>query len=243
LELYPDFGEEFNNLRFLYWYRVLNCGYRLPVVAGTDKMAALMPVGASRTYAHLGQQEFTFDNWAKAIRGGNTFRTSGPLLFFHADGHVPGEAITLGTGGGTVEVRAEARCFVPIHRLEIVQNGRVVASQDERDGVREMTLREKVQLTGPGWLAARCFSRVGLTTAWGFKVLAHTSPVYLQMPGQDLFSEPGAAFLMTLIEGAQTWVETLATRPDVERLNRVRKMLSDARDRLHQRMHQHGIQH
>jgi hypothetical protein len=48
---------------------------------------------------------------------------------------------------------------------------------------------------------------------------------------------------MTLIEGAQTWVETLATRPDVERLNRVRKMLSDARDRLHQRMHQHGIQH
>jgi hypothetical protein len=243
LELYPDFGEEFNNLRFLYWYRVLNCGYRLPVVAGTDKMAALMPVGASRTYAHLGQQEFTFDNWAKAIRGGNTFMTSGPLLFFHADGHVPGEAITLGTGGGTVEVRAEARCFVPIHRLEIVQNGRVVASQDERDGVREMTLREKVQLTGPGWLAARCFSRVGLTTAWGFKVLAHTSPVYLQMPGQDLFSEPGAAFLMTLIEGAQTWVETLATRPDVERLNRVRKMLSDARDRLHQRMHQHGIQH
>jgi hypothetical protein len=243
LELYPDFGEEFNNLRFLYWYRVLNCGYRLPVVAGTDKMAAWIPVGANRTYAHLGQQEFTFDNWAKAIRSGNTFMTSGPLLFFHADSRAPGEEITLGAGGGAVEVQAEARSFVPFHRVEIVLNGRVVASREERDGVREMTLREKVQVNGPGWLAARCFSKVGLTTSWDLKVLAHTSPVYVQVPRQDLFSESGAAFLMTLIEGAQTWVETLATRPDAERLHRIRKMLSDARDRLHQRMHEHGIHH
>jgi hypothetical protein len=106
-----------------------------------------------------------------------------------------------------------------------------------------MILREKVQVNGPGWLAARCFSKAGLTTSWGLKVLAHTSPVYVQVPRQDLFSESGAAFLMTLIEGAQTWVETLATRPDAERLNRVRKMLSDARDRLHRRMHQRGAQH
>ena len=106
-----------------------------------------------------------------------------------------------------------------------------------------MTLSEKLQIDGPGWLAARCFSKTGLTTAWGFKVLAHTSPVYLQVPGQELFSEPGAAFLMTLIEGAQTWVDTLTTRPDAERLSRIRKTLSDASDRLHQRMHQHGIKH
>jgi len=243
LELYPDFGEEFNNLRFLYWYRVLNCGYRLPVVAGTDKMAAYMPVGASRTYAYLGQEEFTFDNWAKAVRSGNTFMTSGPLLFFRADDHVPGEEITLGAGGGTVEVRAEAKCFVPIHRLEIVQNGRVVAQREEPDGPREITLNEKIHVEGPGWLAARCISSLGPTTAWGFKVLAHTSPIYLRVPGLDLFSPTAAAFLMTLIEGSQTWVETLATRPNGGRLDHVRKVFNEARERLHQRMHQHGIQH
>jgi hypothetical protein len=243
LELYPDLGEGFNNLRFLYWYRVLNCGYRLPVVAGTDKMAAYMPVGANRTYAYLGQEEFTFDNWAKAVRSGNTFMTSGPLLFFHADGHVPGEEITLGAVGGTVEVQAEARCFVPIHRLEIVQNGRVVASREEREGVRELTLSEKVHVKGPGWLAARCGSRLGPTTSWNFKVMAHTSPVYLGVPGQELFSESAAAYLMTLIKGSQTWVETLATRPNGERFDRVRLMLNEAKERLHQRMHKHGIQH
>jgi hypothetical protein len=96
---------------------------------------------------------------------------------------------------------------------------------------------------GPGWLAARCISNGGQNTAREFKVLAHTSPVYLQMPGQELFAEPGATFLMTLIEGAQTWMDTLATRPDLERLDRIRKMLGEAKERLHQRMHQYGIQH
>ena len=36
------------------WYRFLNCGYRLPVVGGTDKMSAEIPLGAIRTYARLG---------------------------------------------------------------------------------------------------------------------------------------------------------------------------------------------
>jgi hypothetical protein len=243
LEIFPDIGEEFSNLRFLYWYRALNCGYRLPVVAGTDKMAAYMPVGANRTYAYMGQQEFTFSNWAKAVRSGNTFMTSGPLLSFQAEDHVPGEEITLGSGGGTVEVLAEAKCFVPIHRLEIVQNGRVVARRDEHGGVREMILKEKIQFDGPGWLAARCISKLGPTTVWGFKVLAHTSPVYIRVPGQELFSDSAAAYLLTLIEGSQTWVETLATRPRGENLDGVRKTLSEAKKRLHQRMHEHGIQH
>ena len=37
----------------LEWYRFLNLGYRLPLVAGTDKMSAEVPIGAVRTYGHL----------------------------------------------------------------------------------------------------------------------------------------------------------------------------------------------
>ncbi|PYU68155.1 MAG: hypothetical protein DMG49_16720, partial [Acidobacteria bacterium] len=48
----------FNYLRFLDWYRYLNCGYRLPAVGGTDKMGAYMPAGTNRAYAHIGQEEF-----------------------------------------------------------------------------------------------------------------------------------------------------------------------------------------
>jgi hypothetical protein len=71
----------FNTLQILDWYRYLNCGYRLPTVGGTDKMGAYMPVGANRTYAYLGDQAFNFANWAKAVRSGNTFSTTGPYSY------------------------------------------------------------------------------------------------------------------------------------------------------------------
>jgi hypothetical protein len=106
---------DFTSPRVLYWYRVLNCGYRLPVVGGTDKMEASTPVGCNRTYACPGQEEFTFDNWAKAVRGGNTFMTSGPLLFFHADGRMPGEEVIRSgrrqlKSGGSYVLPSDAQC-------------------------------------------------------------------------------------------------------------------------------------
>jgi len=235
--------EQFNTLRYLDWYHYLNCGYRLPAVAGTDKMGAYMPSGANRVYAYIGQKEFNFANWAAGVRAGNTFVTTGPLLLFHADGHPPGEEIILGAGGGTVEVSASAQCFVPFHRMEVVFNGRVVASREEAGGVRAMHLAEKITVSGPGWLAARCSSRLGPTTNWEYKIAAHTSPVYVQVPGQDLFSAPAATYFLELIEGAQTYVETLAVRPDPERFRKIRRIFTDARAELHRRMHQHGIPH
>jgi hypothetical protein len=242
VELYP-YGEHFNTLRFYDWYRYLNCGYRVPCVGGTDKMGAYMPVGANRTYAFLGEQEFNFENWAKAVRSGNTFMTTGPLLLFTADGQAPGEEIVIGLGGATIELHAEVRSFVPFHRVEFVWNGKVVAAHEYGPGWRELVVNEKVQISGPGWLAARCASRLGPTTAWILGIQAHTSPVYVRVPGQEVFSEPAVAYMLTLIEGAETWVNNLATRPDPESLTRVRKTLTDARERLHQRLHAHGVKH
>jgi hypothetical protein len=235
--------EEFDSLRYLDWYHYLNCGYRLPAVAGTDKMGAYMPAGANRVYAYLGQEEFNYPNFARAVRAGNTFATSGPLLMFHADGRPPGAEITLGAGGGTIEVTADAQCFVPIHRLEVIFNGKVVARQDEPAGARTIHLAEKVKVDGPGWLAARCSSQSGPTTSWGFKITAHTSPVYVQVPGRDLFSPEAATYFLQLIDGAQMYVETLATWPDAEAFGRIRKVYTDARAELHRRMHLHGIPH
>jgi hypothetical protein len=242
VELYP-YGEHFSTLRFLDWYRYLNCGYRLPAVGGTDKMGAYMPVGANRTYAYLGQDEFSFANFAKAVRHGNTFMTTGPLLFFQVDGQTPGAEIKMSSGGGTVEVKVEAISFVPFHRLEVVWNGRVVASREETSGTREMTLTEKVPISGPGWLAARCASRFGPTTAWALGIQAHTSPVYVVAPGQEPFSAPAATYFLTLIDGAENWIKGLATRPDSTRLESALKVFADARERLHRKLHEHGVKH
>jgi hypothetical protein len=177
----------FNFLRYLDWYHYLNCGYRLPAVGGTDKMGADIAVGTNRAYAYIGKEEFTFANWAKAVRSGNTFVSSGPLLHFQADGHTPGQEVRLGAGGGTIEVEATAKSFVPFHRLEIVMNGEVVASREAGSGTRELSLAEKVRVAKPGWVAARCSSELGPVTDWHHLVQAHTSPVYLVLPGQELF--------------------------------------------------------
>jgi hypothetical protein len=235
--------EQFNTLRYLDWYHYLNCGYRLPAVGGTDKMGADTASGANRVYTYIGQEEFNFANWAAGVRKGNTFVTSGPLLFFQTDGHPPGEDIVLGTGGGTVEVAAEVKSFVSIHRLEVIFNGRVVASREAPAGIRAMTLKEKIKVPGPGWLAARCASRLGPVGGREYKIAAHTSAVYVRVPGEDLFSVPAATYFLKLIDGAETYVETLAVRPDPERLARIRKSFADARAELHRRLHQNDVSH
>ena len=49
------------------WYRLLNCGYRVPAVGGTDKMSAGMPVGGVRTYAFIGERDLSYDSWSDAV--------------------------------------------------------------------------------------------------------------------------------------------------------------------------------
>jgi hypothetical protein len=242
VEMWPtNMTEHFNNLRFLEWYRYLNCGYRLPAVGGTDKMGAWTPVGANRAYAYIGQNEFSFPNWAKAVRQGNTFMTTGPLLLFQADGQSPGAEISLGAGSGSVEVQARARSYVPFHRLEVIMNGRVVASREENKGSQDMALKETLRIPGSCWLAARCASRVEPTRS--LRVAAHTSPIYLRVRGEEQFSAPVAAYLLTLMDGSEAWIQNLATRPDPQRFAGVLKVFSEARERLHRRLHAHGIEH
>ncbi len=59
------------------WYRYLNLGYHVPVVGGSDKMAASSLLGGIRTYAHMGDREFTYENWMEAVRGGQHVRNRG----------------------------------------------------------------------------------------------------------------------------------------------------------------------
>ena len=84
----------------LEWYRFLDLGYRLPIVAGTDKMSAEVPVGAVRTYAHLATDDpLTFDAWAAAVRAGRTFVTSGPILELTVEGTSRATSIRLRSAG------------------------------------------------------------------------------------------------------------------------------------------------
>jgi hypothetical protein len=206
----------------LEYYRYLNGGYRLPLVGGTDKMTNEVPVGMYRTYVNIPrEEEFNYDNWRKNVALGRTFLSGGPIIGFSVEGRQVGDTVRL-SGSGTVEVEAWAESVLPICTLQVVQEGRVVASTEERNGTRRLTLKAKIQVTGHSWLAARCggpgYKGIAHHDVWNRGIFAHTSPVYVAVGGDwRMFNSDTARYMLTLIEGSMTYIrEVAAVHRDAE---------------------------
>ena len=88
--------------------------------------------------------------------------------------------------GNTVEnasvlrISARALSRLPFERLEVVQNGVVVAEQSAISQ-REAKLEREVLASQGGWIAARVAG--GSKTHAGYPVFAHTSPIYYRTLG------------------------------------------------------------
>jgi len=223
------------------WYGYLNNGYRVAVAGGTDKMGAYTALGQLRTYALLDpNRPFTYANWAKAVRTGRTFATTGPLLDITAEGCKPGDTIRLPATGGELDVAAEATSAWPIGRIELVRNGRVVASSSSRKSVKRLSVRAKVPVSGSGWVAARCSGPARSPAGY---MAAHTSPVYVTCGRQQPYDGPALQHMLNLTRGGIEYLETISTRfsdKDQQRMIRIyRKVARHLKQRLHHGGHQH----
>ena len=202
------------------YYRYLNCGYRLPLVGGTDKMSSDVPVGLYRTYALLpDDQDFTYENWCRSVAAGRTFLSGGPIINLSVEGREVGDTLAI-SGAGSVEVEAWAESVLPVFSLEIVQNGRMVAQTENRSGSRRLELKEKIRIDGHSWIAARTgafdyFDIVPHHDVWNRGVFAHTSPIYVACGGEwDMFDPATAQYMLTLIDGDLSYIrETAGVRP------------------------------
>lgn len=206
------FAPGLDNPSILEWYRFLNTGHRLPVLGGTDKMSAEVPVGAVRTYARLDpDRPPDFETWAAAVRAGRTFATSGPVIELSVDGHGPGDVLSLPASGGHLEAQVVARAAQPIiGSVELVVNGRVVARQDAAEATDELRLGATVEITAGAWIAARSRSDHEIQSAFITSMAAHTSPVYVEVLDRPLFAPDDAAAILQLIDGTVLWLETMA---------------------------------
>ncbi|MDA1296715.1 MAG: CehA/McbA family metallohydrolase [Chloroflexi bacterium] len=244
LEFWDFWTPTMDTFSFHEYYRLLNCGYRAAVVGGTDKMSAGMPVGNVRTYANIGDDALSFDSWADAVRAGRTYTTSGPLISFAVEGHEPGDEITTPPGGGRLHLDVSAVSLTgPVHRLEVVFNGRVVATAEAAGGASRLVISEEVDVTGSGWLAARCVSNHRAWSVWPQHIAAHTSPVFVKAGRDEVFDNPAAEYLVTVMEGGMAWLDTLATRADPERHAKVRSVFEEAvaEVRARQAARGHGV--
>jgi hypothetical protein len=227
LEIYDLRGEDFPTQE---WYRYLNCGYRVAVCGGTDKMGAYAPLGWLRTYALIDKNRpFTYNNWVDAVRAGRTISTNGPLINLCVEGRGIGDTISLPLAGGRLEVVAEAESFWPLGKIEIVRSGQAVASQNAAKGARRMVVKAKVPVEDSGWIAARC-SGYGRHPA--SYMAAHTSPVYLKCGDRVAFNGPAARHMLTLIQGGIEYLQTLSTVFDESSRKRMVKLYREVQDEL-----------
>ena len=206
------------------YYRYLNCGYKLPLVGGTDKMDSNVPVGLYRTYVRLDDdQEFTYGNWCENVKKGRTFLSGGPIIGLNVEGAEIGDVFQV-SGPGEIQISALAESVIPINTLEIICNGRVVASAKSTEGQRRLEINEKLKVDSHSWVAARAggpsyFGDLNHMDVWNRGVFAHTSPIYIECGGKwQMFDRLTAEYMLNLINGSMSYINNLSTQDDHSRV-------------------------
>ena len=171
LDAFNLFDPCWKEVEYDIWYRLLNCGIRLPASTGSDWYVC----SNNRVYVQT-ESEFTYTSWLEGLRQGRTFITNGPALWLSVDGHGPGAELA---AGDRAAVEVAWRSHYPLDRIEIVRDGDEVASRALQGTMeqREGALSIDVEVDGNGWIAARTFGSA--RDSFGHAVYAHSSPVYV----------------------------------------------------------------
>ena len=188
------------------WYRLLNCGFRLAISAGTDSFTNVSDhytPGGGRVYVHSGNP-LRYEDWVRAYKLGHSFATNGPVILFTVNGKEAGEDLRFGKGSKqNVHVKATLLTQVPVDTLEIVVNGKVVASREARNRIA-VDIEEDLPLDRSSWIAARAIGPWHRLILNDIQTFAHTSPVYVHFGDQRLISLEDAKFY-------DDWIEKLIT--------------------------------
>ncbi len=185
------------------WYRLLNCGFRLPAGAGTDAMANFAslrgPVGMNRVFVKT-QLPLQHRRWLAALKSGRSFATNGPLLGFSLNGKSLGGELRVPSGGGVLVARVSLQSIVPVSRLEIVRNGEVIDEIPLRgDSTRAVTTR-RIPVRESGWYLLRARGNRSAYPVLDVYPYATTSPIYVVAGGQPIRSSEDAEYFISWID-------------------------------------------
>ena len=190
-----DFVEvfQFGVLKTAEWYELLNAGFRVVGLAGSDFPAnlsrfaswprALPLLGPERALVRAEAGQSSYAAWADGVRRGAVVLTNGPLLEFSVDGQSPGDLTVWDEGSREIQGSARAAYFRPIESIEIVRNGEIVAQKTGDGAGQDQQLDFRLELNESSWLAAR----VTAQTLEGEPVVqAHTNPIYFHRDGEPV---------------------------------------------------------
>ncbi len=176
------------------YYRVLESGIRLAPSAGSASGVLPNPVGYNRVYVHV-TAPLEYDDWWNGLKAGRSFVTNGPLLLVSANGELPGHVFSASAAKPLkVALDVSVRSSTPIRSVELVRDGRVVAtaSYDAASGRAEL---EPQTFKQSGWFLVRALT--DKTDTFRF---ASTGPYYVEAQGAPArISREAARFFLTWV--------------------------------------------
>jgi hypothetical protein len=175
-------------LQTRHYYHLLDLGYSLTAVAGSDfpwcgkdhdqgPVEKGARIGNSRFYSFI-NGGLSFQTWKEAVKAGHTFVSSGPMLSFTVNNKLPGDTVYI-KKGDVVNISAQAFGHaqqVPLQRLEIVRHGKVIATAlpgQTGQTSSSLSINNTFSATEGFWIAVRAFGAKGQA--------AHTTPVYVSV--------------------------------------------------------------
>jgi hypothetical protein len=176
-----------NPLPVDHYYMVLDLGFRLTALAGSDFPwcgRGFAQIGNARFYVYT-DGPLAFDRWFESLKAGHTFVSTGPMVSLTVNGRIPGDVVDVAPGT-SLKIRAEAfgeTRQVPLLTLEIIGHGKVLARAPARS-TDHLELNLDLPVDHGIWIAARADAAVGQ--------VAHTTPVYVTVNGTG-FHNPATA--------------------------------------------------
>jgi hypothetical protein len=193
------------------WYQIMNCGFPLKVSGETDfPCISGSRVGQGRVYVQLGKTDsIDYGVWCKGIQMGRSYVSDGyaHALEFKVNDVSPGfgevkldaagkvkvaakvafaKNVSLGTAPGAQAPQGDTR------KLELVVNGKVVASKDIPADDKVHDVAFDVDVAKSSWVALRHFPQM------------HTNPVNVIVGGKPIrASRESAKWCIGVIE--QLW--------------------------------------
>lgn len=189
------------------WYRLLNCGFRVAISAGTDAFTNVADhyiAGGGRVYVHIGPK-FNYAAWLKGFREGRSFASNGPVIDLKVNDKMPGGEIQI-DAPAEVTVQATVQTQTPIDSVQVIVNGRPAHSETAA-GKKIIEIKHKLRIAASSWIAVRALGpphRLILNDTGAF---AHTSPVYVSVGRQPIRMAEDVKFY-------RDWIERLIERTE-----------------------------
>ncbi|MCC5878174.1 MAG: CehA/McbA family metallohydrolase [Candidatus Sumerlaeia bacterium] len=183
------------------YYEVLNMGFKLTAVAGSDVPYG-NGLGIVRYYVYTGNDALDVDAWFDAMKGGRTFVSTGPMLDFTVNGELPGTDIAV-EEGDVLQVSARAWTAPDpgkeLRSLEIHVLGDVFKTVNGGDSSHELTIEMEIPAGFGGWVTVRAETRDGST--------ALATPVYFTREGFRRWNYDQMPALFAMVEETLSGLE------------------------------------